>query len=180
MQYPVKNTAASRFFQRQDGGIACAVSCLASAAKITGCDKPYDFFLEKLKPSDEYGTPNSEILRVAGLHLPVTTAGEGVYSGGLAVANIIFEGEGHFVLMLGEKNRRVIYYEPFHHNIVVEPRVQIEWRSGWDHDREWAINFTTPPGHDFDHWLGLVSTPAPGQSGAPPSYRPPAPSYPGL
>lgn len=160
---PVAGTAAEKFLIRQQDDISCGPACLASAAKIFNVAAAYKDFRAVLKPDPEIGSVNEELAALCARILPCLSAGENSYTCGLAVANIMFEGEGHYVLFLEKQGEEVLYYEPFHHELVIDRLDHLEWVSESGHLKKWSVNLATLPENfpakDIDAWRRLAQTP---------------------
>lgn len=176
---PIHGTAAERFFTRQQDDISCGPACLASAAKIFGITHTgYDDFRALLAPDPVVGSANEDVAGLCQTTLPYTDAGENTYKGGVALANIMFEGEGHYVLLLAREGADVLYYEPFHHELIIDRIDNLDWISESGHLKKWSVNLTDLPkdfpAKTFDDFKKLASTPDTTAPQLPPVHRRPA------
>jgi len=143
-------------YQRDD--FSCGPACLATVALIYGKkDKDYDFFRDTLTPDPKIGSCNMQLAAAAAAHLGALAHGEGIYEGGVAVANIIHppSREGHYVVMLDKKDDEIIYYDPYDHEIHIRKEQDIEWVSESGHLKNWAVVFPPVEDSGFDRWAGL-------------------------
>ena len=159
---PVAGTAAEKFLIRQQDTISCGPACLASAAKIFNIAAAYPDLRATLNPDPVIGSVNEEVADLCARTLPYLSAGENTYTGGLAVANIMFEGEGHYVLFLQKQGDEVLYYEPFHHELVIDRLDRLEWISESGHLKNWSVNLgdlpENFPAKTIDAWRKLAKT----------------------
>ncbi len=156
VSYPLDGTAAGRLFLRQRDEYSCGPACLASAAalyQITSAD--YDKFRADLRPNPRTGSDNFDMAAEAEKHLPFVSAGEDIYQGGIAIANIIQE-EGHYVLFLCREGARVIYYDPYHHVFIEDDIAAIEWISESGHLKKWCINLGEVGGNSLQRWRDMA------------------------
>lgn len=175
---PLAGTAAEKFFVRQQDNISCGPACLASAARIFGVTGTgYADFRALLNPDPEIGSLNEDLAGVCATVLPYHSAGEHTYDGGVAVANIMFEGEGHYVLLLARAGCDVIYYEPFHHELVIDRIGNLDWISESGHLKKWSANLAPLPddfpAKTFDAFKKLAATPDASALQSPPLHRRP-------
>jgi hypothetical protein len=150
-------------FIRQPDDYSCGAACLATVARIYDLqDKDYPFFRELLAPCPDTGVDNPVMENFAKEMLPYAASGEGVYDGGIAIANILHaeSREGHYVVFLAEKEGKIAYYDPYDHEIFIEEKEKIEWVSGCGQHKNWAINFEPLEGNSFDVWESLKETAA--------------------
>lgn len=143
-------------YQRDD--YSCGPACLATVSLIFGRETDYEFFRQLLIPNPQSGTRNSQLAAAAAAHLGATAHGEGIYQGGLAIANIIHEpsNEGHYVVFL-EKSAagEIAYYDPYDHEIHIKKQQDIKWVSETGHLENWSVNFPPVEGMGFDDWKAL-------------------------
>lgn len=145
-------------FERQRDEISCGPACLATVAKLYNVkDVDYDFFHALMDPDPAVGSCNFKLAAACEKYLPFDSAGEDVYKGGIAIANVIDRGEGHYILLLGKKGGDVVYYDPYDHAIRTEPVARLDWISESGHLKKWAVNFKPQPGKDFDYWKNFPS-----------------------
>lgn len=148
----IKETPNS-LFERQKDDISCGPACLASVAKLYGVlDVDYEFFRKLMNPDPAVGSCNIKMAEAASHHLPFDSVGENTYKGGIAIANVLDRGEGHYILLLARKDDDVIYYDPYDHDIRKAPIASLEWVSESGHLRNWAINFAPQPERNFSYW----------------------------
>lgn len=165
VSYPLDGTPAGSLFLRQRDEYSCGPACLASAAAVYQIKQvDYDKFRTALKPHPQTGSDNFDMAAQAAAHLPFVSAGEDIYAGGIAVANIIQE-EGHYVLFLCREGGRVIYYDPYHHTLVEEDIAAIEWISESGHLKKWCINLAPITDNSLQRWRDMAA-PAEGVSAA--------------
>ena len=181
---PLSGTAAEKFFVRQQDDISCGPACLASAAKIFGVTHTdYAGFRALLNPDPVIGSVNEDVAGLCRTALPYTDAGEDTYKGGVALANIMFEGEGHYVLFLKREGAEVLYYEPFHHALIIDRIDSLDWVSESGHLKKWSVNLSDLPAdfpaRTFDDFKRLAASPDTSAVQTPPAHRrPPKPSAP--
>lgn len=141
-------------FVWQQDEFSCGPACLATVAKIYGIGNvDYQFFRNSLNPIPTVGSCNLKMVDVSRAHLPFESAGEDSYKQGIAVANIIDGGEGHYVVFLARKGDKIIYYDPYEHDIVVTTMEKMKWISESGHLKRWSINFLPQQDKNFDFWL---------------------------
>ena len=167
-------------FVPQQDDYSCGAACLATVARLYQLAAvDYDAFRVLLDPNPETGSSALKMAEVSRGYLPVESLGEDSYNGGVAIANIT-EDEGHYVVFLCRKGDRVIYYDPYEHEVLVKDIDQINWMSdpSWTsktgyHLRRWSINFAPLPDNSFERWESLLkpapAPPAPNRYGPPPS-----------
>jgi hypothetical protein len=149
---PLAGTKGDAFFVRQQDDYSCGPASLATVAKIFGVDISYDDMRAIVKPDPQKGTTQAKIAEVAGKLLPFETEGENTYKGGVAVANIMQEGEGHYVVFLAREGDTVIYYEPFWHELVVADIKTLDWHTEDDRADKWSAGFTPVEGNSIAKW----------------------------
>lgn len=160
VSYPLDGTAADRLFLRQRDEYSCGPACLASAAALYNITAPdYDKFRTALNPNPVTGSDNLDMAAQAEKYLPFVSAGEDIYQGGIAIANIIQE-EGHYVLFLCRAGERVIYYDPYHHVLVEDDINAIEWISESGHLKKWCINLAPVAGNSLQQWRDMAARPS--------------------
>ena len=176
---PLTGTDGDAFFQRQLDDHSCGPACVTTVARIYGARDTYEEIRARLNPSPATGTPQDSMQRIGGSVAPLETTGAHTYTGGVAIANIMQEGEGHYVVFLAQEDSKVLYYEPYHHELVIDHIDNIVWDCGtWDpgSDRasHWTANYAPLDDNSFEKWLAIAE---PKQSPAPPRApsRPPAP-----
>lgn len=144
-------------FIRQLDDYSCGPACLATVARLFGVDRDYGFFRDLMDPCPEIGSRPEKMAAGARAHLPYSGHGEGTYTGGVAIANIIHVSdveEGHYVVFLERRGDDFVYYDPYDHDILRVGRADLRWESDDDPPLiEWTINFRTLPGMDFNSWL---------------------------
>ncbi|HYD17891.1 MAG TPA: cysteine peptidase family C39 domain-containing protein [Patescibacteria group bacterium] len=158
---PLSGTAAEQFFQRQLDDHSCGPACLATVAKIYGSTASYSEVRELLAPDPRTGTPQEVLAFQASKFAPQADFGAHTYNGGVAIANIMQEGEGHYVVFLAREGDLVLYYEPYYHEFVIAPLASIVWDDGnWEpgsaRESHWTVNFTALPDDSFEKWLSLA------------------------
>lgn len=171
---PLDGSALGALFLRQRDEFSCGPACLASAAALYGAaHTDYDKLRAALGPNPVTGSDNFDMARVAEKNLPFVNSGEDCYAGGIAVANIIQE-EGHYVLFLKREGERVLYYDPYHHELVENDIDAIEWISESKHLTKWCINLAPIDGNTMQKWYGMAASPAPAAA-SPKPEKPPQP-----
>ncbi|TNE31181.1 MAG: hypothetical protein EP349_04340 [Alphaproteobacteria bacterium] len=142
-------------YQRDD--YSCGPACLATVSLILGKETDYDFFRQLLIPNPESGTRNSQLAAAAAAHLGAVSHGEDSYRGGIAIANIIHppSRDGHYVVFLDKRDDKIIYYDPYDHEIHICLQDDIEWVSEEGHLEKWSVNFPPQEDADFDFWKSL-------------------------
>ncbi len=172
---PLDGTALGALFLRQRDEFSCGPACLASAAALYGAARvDYEKLRTLLAPNPVTGSDNFDMARVAAEHLPFVSAGEDCYTGGVAVANIIQE-EGHYVLFLRREGARVLYYDPYHHELVENDIDAIEWVSESGHLKKWCINLAPVADNTMQKWYDMAAAPATAAAGKPRPEKPPQP-----
>lgn len=176
---PLTGTDGDAFFQRQLDDHSCGPACLTTVGRIYGADGTYAEIRAALNPDPDTGTPQERMATLGGVFAPLETTGAHTYTGGVAIANIMQEGEGHYVVFLAREGGEVLYYEPYHHELVIDHIDNIVWDCGtWDpgSDRasHWTANYAPLDDNSFEKWLAMAETKQPP---APPraASRPPAP-----
>lgn len=161
---PLGGMQAEAFFTRQADAYSCGPACVVSAAKLYGkTDVAYDDVRQLLSPDPIIGSKNEDVAELCKNRLPFSSTGENTYTGGVAIANII-QDEGHYVLFLKKEGDDVIYYDPYHHELVINKLDQVEWISESGHLKNWSVNLQPLP-DDFPaktlaDWRKLATTPA--------------------
>ena len=175
---PLTGTSGDDFFQRQLDDHSCGPACLTTVARIYGAGETYDKIRSLLNPSPATGTPQETMQQIGGTLAPLETAGAHSYTGGVAIANIIQEGEGHYVVFLAREGDHVLYYEPYYHELVIDHIDSIVWDSGtWEpgsaRASHWTANYAPVNDNNFEKWLAMAE---PKQTLVPSraSSRPPA------
>lgn len=148
---------SSSIFIRQPDDFSCGVACMTTIANIygiTGAD--FDALRKILNPTPEYGVPNEDMIKTAKNWPCFESAGENIYTGGVAIANI-FDDEGHFVVFLKQEDDQILYYDPHDHILVTKHVDDIVWVSGDGLHLRWVINFKPAPDISFDDWKEAFS-----------------------
>jgi hypothetical protein len=176
---PLTGTTGDAFFQRQLDDHSCGPACMTTVGRIYGAAETYEKIRDLLNPSPVTGTPQARMVEVGGTIAPLETTGAHTYTGGVAIANIMQDGEGHYVVFLACEGDKVMYYEPYYHELVIDRIDNIVWDSGtWepgsDRASHWTANYAPLNDNSFEKWLAMA---APRQPPAPPraASRPPAP-----
>ncbi len=183
LHIPLAGTPAEEIFMRQQDEISCGPACLATVANLyhaiglaTGSEKAlktYDDFRAAARPSEEVGTPEETIIDLCEKHLPCESAGAASYHGGVAIADIMQGGEGHYVVFLKQKDDLILYYDPYEHELVIDKMANVDWQSGFEKTKQWSVNFTEFSNNSFERWLDMAEKTAP----PPPGRRPPRAPY---
>ncbi|MCD8498301.1 MAG: cysteine peptidase family C39 domain-containing protein [Alphaproteobacteria bacterium] len=122
---------------------SCGAASLCSVASILGIHLTEEKAAEICGTKPGNGTCNQILHDMASQFLPVKNCGMGVYSGGLAIANIrnqISKG-GHYVVLLGMKEDYYRYFCPKIGTIVITHRDDIRWVNASETLKEWALCF---------------------------------------
>lgn len=145
-------------FVRQRDEYSCSVGALASVSNIYNRAAEYDALRQSLAPHPDIGVETERMLAEIEKRLPVTAAGENVYKGGVAIAVIMQEGEGHYIVLLRQEKDRIAYYDPYHHRIVVDSKNNIEWISGDKRHKNWSVDFAELPDNSIRKWTQMAKT----------------------
>lgn len=160
-RFPLAGTAGDDLFTRQRDEYSCGPASVTTVCRLLGADGDYESIRNALTPSPETGTPPEAIAELSRRILPCEGAGNRAWAGGIAIANVMLDGEGHYVVFLAREKDDVLYYDPYHHEFVLDGINNIEWSKG-DGDRDqWAANFTTPEGNSIAGWLKYAEPKAP-------------------
>jgi len=136
-----KNNAALPFVWQKDD-YSCGPACLTTVGRLYAvAAATYDTLRAILAPDTDVGSCNFRMAAVSRDFLPVISDGEDTYHGGVAVANIMQEGEGHYVVFLCREEGNVIYYDPYHHELVIDRPEALAWISESKHLTRWSINY---------------------------------------
>lgn len=108
----------------------------------------YAKFVDELKPSEEFGTPNKVLVDAAQKYFKDTfiSVGENTYQDGVAIANIFdrLDADPHYVVFLKKlDNQDIVYFDPYDGSIVITPLKNVQWESGEGY-KNWSINFKSP------------------------------------
>lgn len=171
-------TEGDAFFQRQLDDHSCGPACMTTIGRIYGATDSYETIRELLDPSPAAGTPQDRMAEVGGKLAPLETTGAHTYTDGVAIANIMQEGEGHYVVFLAREDDQILYYEPYHHELVIDHVDNIVWDSGtWEpgsaRASHWTANYAPLNDNSFEKWLRLAA-----DQNAPPGPRPIPPQAP--
>jgi hypothetical protein len=146
----------SPIFTPQRDDYSCSVGTLVTVCNIYNQVASYDELRQVLVPNPQTGVDNVLLLTEIKTHLPVTASGESVYKGGVAIANIMQEGEGHYVVFLCQEKDKIAYYDPLHHRIVVDFKDNIEWVSEDRRHKNWSVDFAVIPGNSIKKWTEMA------------------------
>jgi hypothetical protein len=150
-----KNNAALPFVWQRDE-YSCGPACLATIGKLYGAEAAsYDTLRAILEPNQTVGSCNFKMAAVSRDFFPVAGDGENTYHGGVAVANIMQEGEGHYVVFLCREGEKVIYYDPYHHELVIDRLDDLEWISESKHLTRWSVNYAPHELRSIAAWRAL-------------------------
>lgn len=152
---------------------------MTTVSRIYGAAETYDKIRALLNPSPATGTPQDVMQSVGAMLAPLETSGPHSYTGGVAIANIMQEGEGHYVVFLAREGDNVLYYEPYYHELVIDRIDNIVWDSGtWEpgsaRASHWTANYAPINDNHFEKWLAMAEPKQPPAQSRAPS-RPPAP-----
>lgn len=153
---------------KQTDWISCGPTCLMSAISVL--DLPLPEFGQLCKElevqSFPVGTDDARLTDptiIQGLGLVVTASGEGKYNGGLAIANISKTvGDatyGHYVLMLGQRDNTVRYFDPEDGAILTANITDLNWVNGRGDRKNWAMCFDTGGKDYYDIQTDVVAAP---------------------
>lgn len=115
--------------------------------------RSYGFYVDALRPSTRYGTPNAKMVAVAQQHFShyFIAAGENVCgkkddeSFGIYNIKDRRTKQPHFVTGLGRTDDGdIIYYDPEDGAFVITPEHEMVWESGEGY-KNWAMVFKKPP-----------------------------------
>lgn len=152
--------AFPRSFVRQLDEYSCGPAALATVARLYGVGLDYMFFRDLMNPCPLRGSKPEAMAAGAKAHLPYAGHGEGSYTGGIAIANIIHVSdveEGHYVVFLERGGDEIIYYDPYDHEILTVAQADLRWVSDDDPPLvEWSVNFKPLPGMTFECWKNLA------------------------
>ena len=175
IRMPLAGTVGDTFFQRQEDDYSCGPASMTTVANIYGVEATYDAIRIALDPDPMIGTTVEKMAALSEFLMPMTGAGERTYTGGVAIANMVQGGEGHYVVFLCKQGDDVIYYDPYEHELVIDDINNIEWHSGDGVLRNWTVNFAPLEDNSFARWMDMAKPKAPDVSNAPTTPKPPAP-----
>ena len=130
---------------RQSEAWSCGPASVVTAGRLLGLELAEQQLIVELESKPITGTSNSVIAAWCKSNLPVKSVGERTYVGGLAIWNIknAISGNGHFVVVLGERGSVIRYYDPYWSRVLQLKKELIDFRSGDNKLHEWSINFET-------------------------------------
>ena len=145
--------------QRND--YSCGPACLATIARLHGCDKDYKFFCELLEPKANTGSHPLAMVDAAALYLPMTSSGEKIYDGGLGIGYIVYQDSekspwrkqdniDHYIVLLAKCDNDIFYYDPWDDQVYQHDVRKMRWHStfSWpcmpEKFERWSVNFKTP------------------------------------
>lgn len=177
IRIPLKDTAADTFFVRQQDDYSCGPACMATLSNIYGTGLTYEECREYANPDPETGTDHNLLAFICDQYMPFDSAGTHAYRGNVGIALVTQEGEGHYVVTLAQEGDRIAYYDPYHHEIVVDNVKDIEWFSASAGVADWAINMAPVEGNSIQRWLDMAQPRAPEMNppARPPKNQPPSP-----
>lgn len=162
-KFPVPEKYAHLFVSQKDD-YSCGPACMATLAKLYGVSTfDYDSVRKDMRTNPIIGTTTTDMIDAVQKHLPFANAGEGVYSGGIAIG-LIFTGEAHYVVLLERQDEVVIYYDPYDHTLVKTNIADIDWRSDTENLQNFAITLKPPAKNPLDL---SASTPVPAKDNNP-------------
>lgn len=173
-RFPLAGTVGESLFTFQRDDYSCGPASMTTVCNIMGVDVDYDTLRGLLAPDPDTGTAPEKMTALASRILPLGPAGDRAYEGGVAIANIMLEGEGHYVVFLAQERGDVLYYDPFYHELVLQDISAIEWSKGEPGDAprdQWSAGFTADPVSISD-WLKLAEPKDPAAK-AQPRHKPP-------
>ncbi|MBI1215533.1 MAG: hypothetical protein GC185_06920 [Alphaproteobacteria bacterium] len=170
---PLEGTVGDSFFARQRDDYSCGPASLATVAKIFGVKSAsYDFCRAAAKPDPETGTPCEHMHALSKKFLPCVSEGRDTYEGGVAIANIVMD-EDHYVVFLCREDDKLMYYDPFFHELVIDKMENVDWASLTEDRLRWSINFAPLEDNGFDKWLAKTApAKTPGKKHAKGAFRP--------
>lgn len=172
IRIPLAGTPAEEIFTRQLDDYSCGPACLATVGNIYATGKDYTFYRNQAKPDPNDGTPEGRMTDLAKKLLPFEGSGLDTYKGGVAIAHII-QDEGHYVVFLKQEGDRVLYYDPYEHELVIDKLSNVAWQSDHGDRDHWAMDFTPLPDNSIARWVDMaLPKPLPPQFRAPPGPRP--------
>lgn len=172
--FPLAGTVGESFFTFQRDDYSCGPASMTTVCNLLGVDVDYDTVRGILAPDPVVGTAPDKMTGLAGRILPLGPAGDLTYEGGVAIANIVLEGEGHYVVFLAKEQDDVLFYEPFYHELVLQDINTIEWSKGEDGEaprNEWSASFTAEE-RSISDWLKLAEPKDPAAK-TQPKHKPP-------
>ncbi len=175
---PLAGTVGNDFFVRQLDEYSCGPAALATVSKIYQLGLSYDELRFEADPDPLTGTSCEVMEAITANFFPAESAGENTYQGGVAVACIIQGGEGHYVVLLEKEGDKVLYYDPYEHELVIEKIANIDWHNGDHSNKNWTVNFTPLPKNSFDVWLAYAEPQTAAPKSAPKGPKPPKPPAP--
>jgi hypothetical protein len=177
IRIPLKDTAADAFFVRQLDDYSCGPACLATLSNIYESGLSYEECRDYANPDPAVGTDHNLMAFICDQYMPFDSAGEGSYHGGVAIALVTQENEGHYVVFLAQEKDKVVYYDPYHHELVVDSLKDVEWYSLSVGSAAWSANMARLEDNSIQRWLDMAkpreNTPAPAH---PPKNPPSAPA----
>lgn len=134
---------------RQTTPYTCGHSSLAAVGRLLGGGKSEHEIVKSLSVIPRKGLDNTILAQFARDNYPVKDVGQDVYTGGLAIANIKnhTSHNGHFVIVLGERNGTLRYYCPLFGVVFERKREDILWENASGLLHNWAVTFDTQ--HDY-------------------------------
>lgn len=153
---PLDKTNTDLPFVWQKDDYSCGPACLTTIGNLYAvADATYDKLRLILEPNTAVGSCNFKMAAVSRDFFDVASDGEDSYHGGVAVANIMQEEEGHYVVFLCREDDKVIYYDPYHHELVIDILDDLEWISESKHLTRWSINYAPHPHTTLAAWRAL-------------------------
>jgi len=177
IRIPLKDTAADKFFVRQQDDYSCGPACMATLSNIYDSGLSYEECRDYANPDPAVGTDHNLLAFICDQYMPFESAGVGGYHGDVGIALITQEGEGHYVVLLAQEGGRVAYYDPYHHELVVDNVKDIDWFSASAGVANWSINMSPLEDNSIRRWLDMAQPKAPEiNAPAQPPKNPPPPS----
>jgi hypothetical protein len=173
---PLRGTKGDDFFVPQLDDYSCGPACLATIARIYGCEGSYEDWRAEACPDPLIGTPEEVMQDLSELFLPCMETGEGIYVQGVAIACIMQGGEGHYVVMLAREDDKVVYYDPYEHELVLDRIGNIDWQTETRALHNWSINFAPIQDNSIQLWLDMAAPKEPvaiGEKRRPPRSKGP-------
>lgn len=149
-----ENASLPFVWQRDD--YSCGPACLATVGNLYAvANTGYDRLRVILEPNTAVGSCNFKMAAISRDFFAVASDGENTYHGGIAVANIMQEEEGHYVVFLCREGDKIIYYDPYYHELVIDILDGLEWISESKHLTRWSVNYAPHNNTTITAWRAL-------------------------
>lgn len=157
----LSGTAAEKFFIRQHDEYSCGPACLAAIAKIYDVGIDYAHLCKETDYYPYNGTLQTTMDELSRKYMPFDGAGENSYTDGIAIACVFQNGYAHYVVLLCREDDKVLYYDPYAHEFVVDKLDNIHWAWGEGYISQWSVNYMPLPENTFKYWLDMAVPPVP-------------------